>query len=464
MSTVRNQLATVWDYISGAGVKVADNKVAVWRDGRWHFFCTFEGIDEIGYFRFGEGVYLYAIQDCVLTYGGMTWQLNAGWNNIGWVPPEDKPKPPAVEITSVSAQPSRVARGGQLQVTTWVKVRQAFTGYITISILEPPDHRSFRSSTSGPWMNWPVGSYSVTNEVTIDPQNALGDNIVRVLIIDQTLGTVARDDSQIVEVIGQEEAPPSATLTALDIPAEIGQGEDLAIRVQGEVNTPFEGWFTAVLLEPPGYDSHKSTGSSAMLSFSPPRLDNRFTLRVHPDNAPGVNRLRVRLVSGGQPISEITQEITVTEAIAPPVAPPVLAAITSVEAPPEVQAGRVLPIRVQGTIESPLEGHLSAALFEPPAYNTYRSFTSTVGLTFSPPGFDIAMELDVVADNTPGINQLHVSLVSQGKSIARMIVEVTVREPDRPPEDITPPMAGMMGMAMMAVVISEMIEGVEIEG
>ena len=93
MPTVRDQLATAWDYISGAGVKVADNKIVVWRDGRWHFFCTFEGIDEIGYFRFGEGVWLYATQACVLTYGGVTWQLYAGWNNIGWIVDEPEPEP-----------------------------------------------------------------------------------------------------------------------------------------------------------------------------------------------------------------------------------------------------------------------------------------------------------------------------------------------------------------------------------
>jgi len=96
MPTVAEQLASVWDYISGAGVKVKDHAIAVWRDGRFHLYCTFTPIDEIGYFRFGEGVWLYATQDCVLTYKEMTTQLHKGWNNIAWLVDEEwPPAPPA---------------------------------------------------------------------------------------------------------------------------------------------------------------------------------------------------------------------------------------------------------------------------------------------------------------------------------------------------------------------------------
>ncbi|MCL0092219.1 hypothetical protein M1N92_00860 [Dehalococcoidia bacterium] len=91
MPTVAEQLASVWDYISGAGTLVEDYAIAVWREGRFHLYSTFVPIDEIGYFRFGEGIWLYATQDCVLTYKGMTTPLYAGWNNIAWLVDEEPP-------------------------------------------------------------------------------------------------------------------------------------------------------------------------------------------------------------------------------------------------------------------------------------------------------------------------------------------------------------------------------------
>jgi len=85
MPTVREQLASVWNYISGAGTLVEAHEITVWRDGRLHRFSTFVPIDEVEFFRLGEGIWLYAIQASVLTYKGETWHLYKGWNNIGWL-------------------------------------------------------------------------------------------------------------------------------------------------------------------------------------------------------------------------------------------------------------------------------------------------------------------------------------------------------------------------------------------
>ncbi|MCL0076503.1 hypothetical protein M1N86_01320 [Dehalococcoidia bacterium] len=137
-----------------------------------------------------------------------------------------------------------------------------------------------------------------------------------------------------------------------------------------------------------------------------------------------------------------------------------LAEITSIEVPPEIQVGKVLPIRVQGTIGTPLEGHLSAGLLEPPAYNTFRSFTSTPILTFSPPGFDIVMELDVQMDNVLGVNQLRVDLVSGRQTIATGRVEILVKAPEvtPTPPDIMGPMMGIIGIALVAGLMARMMK------
>ncbi len=95
MPTVAEQLASVWNYISGAGVLVEDHRIAVWRDGRFHYYSAPEGIDEIGFFRLGEGLWLYATQACVLTHREMTTPLYAGWNNIAWLVDEGE-WPPAL--------------------------------------------------------------------------------------------------------------------------------------------------------------------------------------------------------------------------------------------------------------------------------------------------------------------------------------------------------------------------------
>jgi len=100
MPTVREQLASVWNYISGAGTLVEAHEITVWRDGRWRRYSTFVPIDEVGFFRLGEAIWLYATQDCVLTHKGETWRLRKGWNNIAWlvdegVLPPVLPPPPA---------------------------------------------------------------------------------------------------------------------------------------------------------------------------------------------------------------------------------------------------------------------------------------------------------------------------------------------------------------------------------
>ncbi|MCL0088777.1 hypothetical protein M1O54_00180 [Dehalococcoidia bacterium] len=136
-----------------------------------------------------------------------------------------------------------------------------------------------------------------------------------------------------------------------------------------------------------------------------------------------------------------------------------LAEITSIEVPPEIQVGKVLPIRVQGTIGIPLVGYLFAGLLEPPAYNTYRSFRSTPILTFLPPSFDIVMELDVQMDNVLGVNQLRVDLVS-GQTIATRRVEILVKAPEvtPTPPDIMGPMMGIIGIALVAGLMARMIK------
>jgi len=137
-----------------------------------------------------------------------------------------------------------------------------------------------------------------------------------------------------------------------------------------------------------------------------------------------------------------------------------LAEITSIEVPPEIEAGKILPVRVRGTIGTPFEGHLSVALFEPPAYITYRSFTSTPMLAFSPPGFDIVMELGVQMDNVLGVNHLRVDVMSQGYAVASGRTEVTITKPiiPPPPPDFMGPIMGMVGIVMMGIMMWPMIK------
>lgn len=94
MTTVREQLDSVWNYISGAGVNIDNRTISVWRDNAWLRFATFVPIDEIGYFRLGEAVWLYADRDCILTYKGVTTNLVKGWNNIAWLVGEEPALPP----------------------------------------------------------------------------------------------------------------------------------------------------------------------------------------------------------------------------------------------------------------------------------------------------------------------------------------------------------------------------------
>ena len=91
MPTVAEQLASVWNYISGAGTNVENRSIWVWRDGEWLMYAAWVPKDEIGFFRYGDVVNLYAAQDCVLTYKGLTVQLHAGWNELLWPIHEEPP-------------------------------------------------------------------------------------------------------------------------------------------------------------------------------------------------------------------------------------------------------------------------------------------------------------------------------------------------------------------------------------
>lgn len=85
MTTVKEQLATCWDYIVGAG---AQGNKAVWvlRNEEWLIYTTLTDppLDQVKRFDKTDDVRLYATQDCVLSYQKHEWQLATGWNTIHW--------------------------------------------------------------------------------------------------------------------------------------------------------------------------------------------------------------------------------------------------------------------------------------------------------------------------------------------------------------------------------------------
>jgi len=201
LASIMPHLLSVWHHDAATNTWLQFNP-ALWELIPKHRLLT-ELVD-------GRTYWINVSQACILFYfdgqGLYYYEFPAGWTeNLVWQK--------AVEITSVSAQPLRVVRGEQLQVTTWVKTRRAFTGYLSICIMEPPLYTGYRSGTSTSVASWPIGSYSIANRVRIDPQNAPGNNRIRVSILEQmvdTMSVIAQDRSQVVEVceVGIPPVPP----------------------------------------------------------------------------------------------------------------------------------------------------------------------------------------------------------------------------------------------------------------
>jgi hypothetical protein len=70
LAGIMDKLVIVWDYAAGD----------------WLFYdpSDVEGSDLAG-LSSGTGYWLKVSEDCTLIYGGHSYSLTAGWNNIGWL-------------------------------------------------------------------------------------------------------------------------------------------------------------------------------------------------------------------------------------------------------------------------------------------------------------------------------------------------------------------------------------------
>ncbi|MBE0481262.1 MAG: IPT/TIG domain-containing protein, partial [Dehalococcoidia bacterium] len=73
--------------VASALATVADELVRVWGyfAGEWQMY---DPADEVGSdldnLTPGRGYWVKVSEDCTLIYGGFSYELTAGWNNIGW--------------------------------------------------------------------------------------------------------------------------------------------------------------------------------------------------------------------------------------------------------------------------------------------------------------------------------------------------------------------------------------------
>jgi len=81
--TVKTQLGSCWNAISGAGNQ---DGAAIWvvRNGDWIKYDTAQPIDEIGGFRSGEEVQLKASASCAIQRDEGNIPLSPGWNTFIW--------------------------------------------------------------------------------------------------------------------------------------------------------------------------------------------------------------------------------------------------------------------------------------------------------------------------------------------------------------------------------------------
>ena len=121
--TVRDQLASCWDFISGCGTRADSYGLWVCRRGRWLLYATFAGVDEVGRLQTGDEVQMYLTKACTLSYGKKKWELQEGWNTIRW---EEFPK---AEIVGFLA-PSEASEGEQFTVEAEIKNSGDTPGYI----------------------------------------------------------------------------------------------------------------------------------------------------------------------------------------------------------------------------------------------------------------------------------------------------------------------------------------------
>lgn len=73
--------------VPAAFASIKDKLVRAWvlRDSTWFMYDPADLIgSNLTYVETGEVISISVTQDCTLTYGGKSWQLKAGWNNIKW--------------------------------------------------------------------------------------------------------------------------------------------------------------------------------------------------------------------------------------------------------------------------------------------------------------------------------------------------------------------------------------------
>lgn len=144
---VREQLDSVWNFISGAGARVeplAEHAVRVYRTGEWltvftwHLYSTFIPIDEIGSIFIGEEVWLYATEDCTLVFMEISKPLHKGWNGFTWLrfkplPPGQPPFDPIPPIDPIPPEePITPGEPGQPQI---IPGMNEMTGVLSMVIM-----------------------------------------------------------------------------------------------------------------------------------------------------------------------------------------------------------------------------------------------------------------------------------------------------------------------------------------
>lgn len=89
IDAIRGQLASCWSYISGGGICIQSVSggtypIYIVRGGVGLNYSTCWGVYDTSALITGDEVWLYLAQACTLTYGGKSWNLVPGWNQITW--------------------------------------------------------------------------------------------------------------------------------------------------------------------------------------------------------------------------------------------------------------------------------------------------------------------------------------------------------------------------------------------
>jgi|GEM_PF-1780856 len=83
------------DFVDNPPIEVGLESIAdellmvyVWRPATqsWDMYWPQAGIETIGTLEVGTAYWILVDSDCTLQYGTRSWELSAGWHNIGWLP------------------------------------------------------------------------------------------------------------------------------------------------------------------------------------------------------------------------------------------------------------------------------------------------------------------------------------------------------------------------------------------